>query len=199
MLLFRSLNIWSDLQPKTMSPLIKKMITENECLIRKPLPEDAPAIYQLIKRSPPLDLNSEYSYYLLTSHFYNTSVVIEYKNEIVGFLSAYFQQTDPTKLFVWQVAVDQSMRGKSLASMMLNSLTARPECDLVQELCATVNPSNRASKALFTKFSESIGSSIEFSEFIPADGFSEPGHEAEELMTIRLVNSTSQEKSYANI
>lgn len=61
-------------------------------IIRKPKIEDAFGIWSLIKNSPPLDLNSKYSYMLFCTHFRDMSVVAidpEQDNKVVGFVSGY--------------------------------------------------------------------------------------------------------------
>jgi L-2,4-diaminobutyric acid acetyltransferase len=173
-------------------------ITDREVLFRKPMARDGEAIHRLINNSPPLDVNSVYSYYLLSHHHADTCMVAEFQGEIVGFISAYFPPSEPHTLFIWQVAVDEKMRGQKLASMMLRCLLSRPECSEATTLIATVNPSNKASRRLFEKYCQSIGSDIIESEFISESAFGEQSHEAEILLSIDLNPVQEQEKKYAN-
>ena len=90
--------------------------------LRKPREGEGLAIHKLIEANPPLDVNSVYSYYLLSRHFSDTCVVAEFQGEVVAFLSAYIIPNRPDTLFVWQVVVDPAMRGKRLAGLMLGAL-----------------------------------------------------------------------------
>lgn len=158
-----------------------------EVTLRKPKLADGKAIHQLIESCPPLDLNSEYNYYLLSSHFAQTCVVVERKERIVGFLSAYLRPDEVETLFIWQVAVDEQVRGQGIAGLMLSSLLARPECKGVRSLETTVGPSNAASRNLFTSFSRSRGFVLVENQFLDADAFTE-GHEPEQLLRIGPLN-----------
>src|SRR5690606_4108344 len=63
----------------------------------------------------------------------------------------------PDTLFVWQVAVDASMRGQGLALRMLLALTTRVAKQGVRHLETTISPSNGASQALFKKAFARLG------------------------------------------
>ena len=181
--------------------IIANQFSRNEVILRKPGKDDGLAIYQLIKQSPPLDLNSSYNYHLLSSHFADTCVVAEFNRELVGFLSAYLMPGDAETLFVWQVAVDQSMRGKQIARLMLSSLLSRPECRRARFLETTVNPSNTASRKLFEGYARDWGGHIEEGMFLDESSFEDDCHESEILLRIHLKQTEFQlkEKIYANI
>lgn len=173
-------------------------ITDREILFRKPMANDGESIHRLISKSPPLDTNSVYNYYLLCHHFADTCMVAEFQGEIVGFISAYFPPNEPGNLFIWQVAVDENLRGQNLASMMIGCLLSRPECNHAEKLTATVNPSNDASRGLFEKYCQSIDSNIIESEFISESDFGDQTHESEILLSIDLNPVHKQEIKYAN-
>lgn len=173
-------------------------ITDREVLFRKPMAKDGKAIHELVKQSPPLDLNSVYSYYLLCHHYADTCMVAEFQGEIVGYISAYFLPSEPETIFIWQVVVDENMRGQNLAGLMLNCLLSRPDCQKATRLTATVNPGNKASQRLFEKYCESIGSEIVTSDFIDESEFGNESHESEILFSIDLNPLDIEEKKYAN-
>jgi L-2,4-diaminobutyric acid acetyltransferase len=172
----------------------------HEVMLRKPNPDDGYAIYRLIKQSPPLDPNSVYSYYLLCRHFSDTGVVAEQQGEIVGFISAYLEPNSPDTLFVWQVVVADSQRGKGLAKRMLKSLLESPACADVRILESTVNPSNQASRRLFESFANQQGCALTESIFLEEEQFGGEEHEKEILLSIGPLNvkSSNQEKHDAN-
>jgi len=147
-----------------------------------PMREDAPYIYELIKRSPPLDLNSRYAYMLIATHFANTSVVAKVDSRIVGVVSAYALPNSAQTLFIWQVAVDDSMRGQGLAKRLIEqALTHSPQARWIE---TTITPSNGASQKLFKSVASMLESPIEVSSFLPKSLFGNDAHEDEELYRI---------------
>ena len=126
-------------------------VVESDALVfRVPTEEDGKEIWQLIKETGILDLNSSYSYLMWTKYFDETSIVVETDEQrIIGFISGFISPKSPDTLFIWQVAVDDSQRGKGIASRMLQSILHRDACRNVRCLEATVSPSNKASDALF--------------------------------------------------
>jgi L-2,4-diaminobutyric acid acetyltransferase len=155
-----------------------------EITLRKPTKADGQAIHDLIKNSPPLDLNSTYCYCLLGSHFAHTCVVAEQAGKVCGFFSAYIRPDAQDTLFAWQVVVDPSLRGQGIAGLMLSSLLSRPDCRGIRYLETTVGPSNAASRALFNRMAQSYAAAITETEFLAADAFGTPDHEAENLLRI---------------
>jgi L-2,4-diaminobutyric acid acetyltransferase len=165
--------------------------SQDEIYIRKPRASDGYEIHQLIANSPPLDLNSIYSYYLLSDHFSDSCVVAENQGRVVGFLSAYRIPQRPDTLFVWQVVVNRALRGKRIAWRMLESLLQRLGAE-VRQVEATVNPSNTASRRLFEHLAREQGSRIEEETFLEADAFGPGGqHESEILLRIPLATTNS--------
>lgn len=151
---------------------------------RMPSEEDGKDVWQLIKETGVLDLNSSYSYLMWSKFFDETSVVVEADGQIVGFISGFIQPKSPETLFVWQVAVDASQRGKGLASRMLQAILHRHTCRNIRCLEATVSPSNKASQALFRKLARDFRTDCNVSEFFTENQFPGEGHEAELLFSI---------------
>ncbi len=153
-------------------------------IFRKPHLEDGPAIYDLVKNCPPLDLNSRYLYFLQADHFADTCVLAEFNGKTVGFISGYIRPDAPHILFVWQVAVASSMRGKKLAKELLRTLIKnqahRPTVDT---LSTTIGPSNTASHNFFSNFASCYDLEISQETYLAADQFGEDAHEAELLYT----------------
>ncbi|QUH23958.1 diaminobutyrate acetyltransferase [Methanobacterium alkalithermotolerans] len=153
-------------------------------IIRKPELRDGNSIYQLVSHSPPLDINSLYSYLLVCTHFNKSSVVAEYQGKIVGYVSAYIHPHKEDTLFIWQVAVDSSMRGKGLGHKLLMKLIERKGLENIRFLETTVSPSNHASRALFEKLARKMQANLKEVEFLSSDLFGESGHEEEPLLII---------------
>jgi L-2,4-diaminobutyric acid acetyltransferase len=167
-------------------------IPQDEIHIRKPLASDGYDIHQLIANSPPLDLNSVYSYYLLSDHFTDSCVVAESRGKVVGFLSAYRIPQRPQTLFVWQVVVNRALRGKRIAWRMLESLLQRYQDGEIGLVEATVNPGNAASRGLFERLAAVQGSTLQEECFLEATAFGPGGnHESEILLRVPLTTQNS--------
>lgn len=158
-----------------------------EPLIRPGRKEDGAAVWRLVRASRVLDVNSSYAYLLFLDHFGHTSVVAERDGEIVGFVTGFRPPLRPEVIFVWQVAVAESMRGRGLARRLLDSLVRLDGCRGVQYLETTVTPTNEPSQALFASFARSVEAEHRVSPYFGVELFpagSEGGHEAEELHRI---------------
>ncbi|MDH5785773.1 MAG: diaminobutyrate acetyltransferase [Chromatiales bacterium] len=167
-------------------------VIQDAIQIRPPRASDGYEIHQLIASSPPLDLNSLYSYYLLSDHFGDSCVVAESQGRVVGFLSAYRIPQRPKTLFVWQVVVNRALRGQRIAWHMLEELLDRYPLHEVDRVEATVNPSNAASRALFERLAIVRGTTIEEESFLDASAFGPAGnHESEILLRIALSATNS--------
>ena len=126
---------------------------------RQPTDEDGYPLHQLVARCQPLDTNSVYCNLLQCTDFADTAIAAENaQGELVGFISGYCPPARPDTLFVWQVAVDSSMRGQGLALRMLLALVARLAPHGVQYIETTITPDNAASQALFLKAFKQLGS-----------------------------------------
>jgi L-2,4-diaminobutyric acid acetyltransferase len=154
---------------------------------RKAVLSDARKIWELVRGSKILDLNSPYAYLLLSSHFADTSVVAETASDgaLVGFVAAYVPPTKPDTIFVWQVGVRPQCRGRGLAGRMLHELCERVQPQGLQFLEATVTPSNQPSLSLFRAFARNndapCSEEILFSrELFPRD----TSHDSEILLRI---------------
>ncbi len=156
--------------------------------IRKPKIEDGNLIYHLVQKCQPLDINSLYSYLIICAHFDQTSVLAEINNEIVGYISAYINPKQNETLFVWQVAVSPNMRGKGLATKMINDILKREDIQPINFIETTVTPSNQASKSLFKKIASQLDTNLEKFPFFTSDLFGESNHEEELLFRIGPLN-----------
>ena len=155
--------------------------------LRQPVKEDGTKVYDLIRRAGTLDLNSAYCYLLLCDMFSQTCVVAEEDDRIVGFISGFYRQEQPSTLFVWQAAVDSSMRGRGLASSMLEELLRREHPEPLNYVEATVSPSNTASRRLFQSFADAYQvpvRELDESGYAPAMFPDAQSHEAEPLLRI---------------
>lgn len=136
--------------------------------MRKPESQDGNRVHQLISQCPPLEPNSVYCNLLQCTHFSDTCVVAERDGDLVGFVAAYIPPRQPNVLFLWQVAVHDSVRGEGLAPRMLGELLKRDECEGVQFMETTITPDNDVAWDMFRSFA--YERRIPTEEFILFDG-----------------------------
>lgn len=151
---------------------------------RLPTAEDGPRVSQLIADCPPLDTNSRYCNLLQCSHFAATGVVVEHQGKLVGFVSGYQVPNRADTLFVWQVAVDQGMRGQRLAGRMLDHILSREPLDSVRFIETTITPGNTSSQAVFEKLAAQLEAPIERSVLFSKHTHFADAHEDEVLFRI---------------
>ena len=150
---------------------------------RRPRLEDGLKIYQLIEQSPPLDLNSSYLYFLQSSHFADSCVLAEQDGELLGFVSGYLRPDKPSELFVWQMVVAQSGRGKGIAKGLIKQLLKQVIASSptsLQSMSCTISPSNLASQGVFKSLTKSFGLILSTQPFLTEAHFSGQEHEAED-------------------
>lgn len=158
---------------------------------RIPTPADAAGVHALIEACRPLDVNSTYAYLLLCSHFAQTCVLAEIGGKPAGFLSAYIKPTDPSTLFVWQVAVSPEARGRKVGSRMLDEAFARDASRGAQYVEATISPGNKASWALFESFAQRRDAACKSADLFRPEDFGAEAHEEERLLRVGPIQRAS--------
>ena len=151
---------------------------------RQPTAEDGYALNQLVENSPPLDPNSVYCNLLQCTHFAETSVAVEEDGRLVGFISAYIPPAKPDTVFVWQVVVDKSQRGRGLAKKMLHAIVDRPACQNVTHMETTITPDNEASWALFRSFARDRNGEVQDEIWFEKNAHFGGHHDSESLLRI---------------
>ncbi|WP_166849999.1 diaminobutyrate acetyltransferase [Isoptericola sp. BMS4] len=150
-------------------------------VVRAPRTSDGAAMWRLARDTGSLDLNSSYAYLLLADHFSATCRIAFLGDRPVGFLSAYRLPADPSRLFVWQVAVDEQARGRRVAARMLDAVV--DETPGVTSLATTVTEDNTASRRLFARFAARRDATLRETTGYEAADFPD-GHEAEPLLLV---------------
>ncbi len=121
---------------------------------------------------------------LVCTHFNESSVVVENDGRIVGLVSGYRDPQNPGTLFVWQVAVDASMRGGGVASRMLKALLGRESLRDIRYVETTISPSNRASQNLFRHLARELRAGITDRPCFGRELFGGEAHEDEQLYRV---------------
>jgi L-2,4-diaminobutyric acid acetyltransferase len=154
--------------------------------IDTPRVEDGAAIWRIARDSQVLDLNSSYSYLLWCRDFAATSVVArDADGAPIAFVTGYVRPERPQALVVWQVAVDHAHRGRGLAGVLLDALTAKVTGKGgVREVETTITPDNTASDRLFTSYAKRHDAPLAREVLFDGGLFPEGTHQPEVLYRI---------------
>ncbi|MRH43776.1 diaminobutyrate acetyltransferase [Aquibacillus halophilus] len=153
----------------------------------KPKVEDGAAMWELVNNST-LDQNSAYKYIMMAEYFKETCVVAKEDDKLVGFVTAFIPPERQDVIFIWQVGVDSSQRGKGIASKLLNALVHRRACENVRFIEATVTPSNSASQSLFRRLARDYDTKCDVSDLFGEELFPTDGHEPELNFRVGPIN-----------
>ncbi|MHC8441510.1 MAG: diaminobutyrate acetyltransferase [Candidatus Eutrophobiaceae bacterium] len=145
--------------------------------------KDGKGIYALVQASKVLDLNPEYTYMLLGTHFQQSCAVAEIDGKLAGFMSAYIPPNQLDVLFIWQATVVDEHQQQGLALAMLKDILRRPCCGKIKYIHATIAPSNSASRAFFASLARGFHANFHECPMFPVEYFSK-SHEEEPLCVI---------------
>ncbi|CCO50292.1 L-2,4-diaminobutyric acid acetyltransferase [Vibrio nigripulchritudo SOn1] len=159
---------------------------ERDWQFSMPNAADGDDVYSLIANSPPLDVNSLYCNFLQSTHFRQTCLLARHEGELSGFVSGYRKPDDPNTLFVWQVAVSKTCRGRGLAYKMMERLIATQVKHGVTAIETTITKENQASWALFKKLDVVNGERGNVSTFLDENTHFKGKHDTEYLYRIPL-------------
>lgn len=141
-------------------------------------------MWRLATEADSLEANSAYSYLMLSEFFPETCIVAEDDGAVVGFVTGFRPPEEPEALFVWQITVAPSQRGRGLARTMLEALVERLAPRGVRYLQATVTPSNIPSQRTFRSLARRLGAACEETTLFAEHLFGEEDHEEEVLFRI---------------
>ena len=140
-------------------------------------------ISELIKNSPPLDLNSTYLYFI-QSHYFNKTCAIAVNeiDRVIGFVSGFQDPRKKDTLFIWQVAISKDARGNGLASKLIHFiLQEHPHMQFIE---TTITKNNTSSISLFNKISQELNTNIIEEPFLDKTKHFLNQHDSENLFRI---------------
>src|SRR5699024_4714298 len=115
--------------------------------------EHAAEMWRIARDSGNLDLNPSYAYLVYCRDFARTCRVAIVDGRVVGYVMGHIRPDKPEHLFVWQIAVDASQRGRGLAGRLLDELfagvSATGDMHTVE---TTITDDNVASQKSFASF-----------------------------------------------
>src|SRR6056300_676400 len=130
-------------------------------------------ISELIKNSPPLDLNSTYLYFI-QSHYFNKTcaIAVNEVDKVIGFVSGFQDPRKKDTLFIWQVAISKDARGNGIASKLIHFIET------------TITKDNTSSISLFNKISQELNTNIIEEPFLDKTKHFLNQHDSENLFRI---------------
>lgn len=144
---------------------------------------DGAQMWRIARDSQVLDVNSSYAYLLWCRDFADTSAVARIGAQAVGFVTGYVRPSTPDTVVVWQIAVDESARGRGVAGALLDRLVDRLAAQGVNRMETTITEDNLASRRLFEALASKLGCDFDRSALF-ADQHFPDDHEAEDLYRI---------------
>lgn len=157
---------------------------EHLITIGQPAGTDGSTVHTLIANCPPLDTNSVYCNLLQCTHFADTCAIARHTGNIIGFVSAYIPPTRQDTLFVWQVAIHETMRGKGLGKVLIQNILGRETCRNVRYLQTTITAENNSSWRMFRSLAQGIGAKTTHTTHFERDAHFGGRHETEFMLTI---------------
>jgi L-2,4-diaminobutyric acid acetyltransferase len=120
---------------------------------------DVGNIRSLVNSMPPLDLHSEFSYWVLIQYFPDLCFVIEEDEDsnIVGFISGVIGSVDSSICYLWQLGVLPKYRRTAYASKLIESLVASAKKLRCRGIQFSISPNNRLSFNTAKRFAERNG------------------------------------------
>lgn len=153
-----------------------------ELTLTRPNKDDGKKMWQLVKAlSPELDMNSAYKYLILSEYFSNCCVVAKKDENVVGFITGFVSPEKRDTVFVWQIGIDKSERGKGLGSKLLMQLVDQQD-DKVDYVEASITPSNIASQMLFQRLAKKLNTKCETRLLFKKSQFPQDEEHEEELL-----------------
>ncbi|WP_327120935.1 diaminobutyrate acetyltransferase [Nocardia sp. NBC_01730] len=149
-------------------------------------------MWRIAKDSAVLDANSSYAYLLWCRDFASTSVVAELNGRIVGYVIGFVRPQAPDTVFVWQIAVERSQRGRGTGAELLHVLLNSVAAQGVSVLETTISPDNLASIAMFTSVARTRDAAITKRPLFDAGVFPD-SHAPEDLYRIEPAVRTTEE------
>lgn len=113
--------------------------------IRKAQSSDAELLHHLARLCPPLDLHTNYTYWVAAAYFGSGSYILEDEGESVGYIMTV--SNDKT-LFVWQIGILERYRGQGLSRLLIDRVLDDAAA-LGKVVEVTISPQNTASRAAF--------------------------------------------------
>lgn len=153
--------------------------------IRRASPEDAPAIYRLVKECEAVDSNSLYMYAMWLKEFADYNLVVEKQGQVVAFVTAFSKPSQPDCLFIWQLVARPRHGIPHLGVRMMSRLVDKARARGMKAIEATISKQNRAVLGVIRKIARLNDATLSESLYLSSDWLSvDDDHDDEHLVTL---------------
>ncbi|MEU5092822.1 diaminobutyrate acetyltransferase [Streptomyces sp. NPDC021356] len=158
---------------------------KKQAVFRAPIPQDGPAVWQMVEDTPGLDSNSVYYYSLWFRDFADGSLVATVDDELVGFLTGYRRPDEPETYFVWQTAVNPRHGIPFLGVKLFQEAADQQVANGARYVEATVSAENKAIIMVLKQYAKKHSAPVETRVLFPGSLFADSeGHHDEVLYRI---------------
>jgi diaminobutyrate acetyltransferase len=115
---------------------------------------DVPDIREFVSSCPPLEVHTEFTYWVLASYFSNLCFVAETEQGTAGFVSAV---SNRGRCYLWQICVAPPYRGGPLGEALIGAVVKEASSTGCGCLQFSIDPENTPSNGLFSRFAAKKG------------------------------------------
>lgn len=116
-------------------------------MIRKCSVNDVEKVRQFIRHTPPLDVHTVFSYWVMFRYFDELCWLVEDEpnGKIIGFVGGVIGANSQPVPYLWQLGVDTDYRNTPLASKLLYQFTKSVKNKGFQRIQFSIDPNNKPS------------------------------------------------------
>jgi ribosomal protein S18 acetylase RimI-like enzyme len=115
---------------------------------------DVPEVRKFVSGCHPLEVHTEFTYWVLASYFSDLCFVAQTDDGIAGFVSAV---SNGCLCYLWQICVGPTHRGGPLGEALIAAVVGEASKVGCKSLQFSIDPANRPSTGLFSRFAAHRG------------------------------------------
>lgn len=110
--------------------------------------EDYAVMRKLAQDNSPLDIHTQYTYWVLTKVFSHSCFILYDEEEAIGYITSVY---DEKRLLIWQIAVSKLYRGNGYSQMLIDKVAKFAQNKQIN-MTVTIAQDNKASYNSFKKY-----------------------------------------------
>ena len=125
--------------------------------LRKIKAQDHPILRQLAEKCPPLDIHTQYTYWVNAMYYGECCFLLLSDDEPIGYIMSL---DTPDAVFIWQIGIIEEYRGRKLSKKLIQACADYAE-KVGKNLQVTIAEDNKASYGAFNSFCKKTGMKFE--------------------------------------
>lgn len=121
---------------------------ENNFKFRHVDENDASLLHELAKKSPPLDVHTVYTYWVICNFFSKSCIIVEDNGIPFAYIIAI--ENDDT-VFIWQICILEQYRGKRISALLIDFICKYAETKR-KIVSVSIDKENIASNSAFQSY-----------------------------------------------